>query len=341
MKAAIYFSVFCMTASSALAYHDFGSDVGYDADRPLSALETLEALSRDYSYGDDDYEQDLDWDRDYMEKDHKFKGKDYKYKDKDYISRRYRNRRLSRPYSDDRDGVSKKPTKFGIVVYPGFQALDVFGPLDILNTLSESVKMDLTIISKTWQPVSTKGPEMKNIWNAGSSFSQQIWPTATFATTSKDLDVLIVPGGIGAFKIDQAYIDFIKGAYPKLKYLITVGTGSGIVAMTGVLDGKKATSSKAIWNWSVQQGKKVHWQRKARWTVDGKIWSSSGKAAGMDMTFAFVNEVFGGKNSTNVANLLEYPRNRRADFDPYSNVWRTTRSNNTMTRKDKMRNNFL
>lgn len=179
------------------------------------------------------------------------------------------------------------------------------------------------------------------MFSVGSNFAQSIWPTATFGTVSKELEVLIVPGGPGAFRIDQAYIDFIRDSYPKLRYLITVGTGSGVVSRTGILDNRKATTSKAIWQWSVAQNSRVNWIRQARWVVDGNIWSSSARGAGMDLTFAFLNEVYGSKNSTNVANLMEYHRHQSSSWDPYSNVWKTTKSNSTMTIEDKDRNCFM
>jgi putative intracellular protease/amidase len=72
--------------------------------------------------------------------------------------------------------VTKLPTHFGAIIFPHFQALDLIGPLDVLNSLSMLYKnettMKLTVLSKTMAPVSTgMGP---------GSFGELFQPTMTF-----------------------------------------------------------------------------------------------------------------------------------------------------------------
>jgi putative intracellular protease/amidase len=177
-----------------------------------------------------------------------------------------------------------------MIVFPSFQALDVFGPLDILNMLSGSYTLNLSIIASTLEPVSTK-PFNSTYDKAGSQFSQAIVPTHTFAHPPKELDVLLVPGGIGTRAEPPALldvIDYIKHEYPRLKYIISVCTGATLLARAGVLDGKHATTNKHAWAWATSQGPKVHWVPVARWVTDGNIWTTSGVAAGMDGVYAFV-----------------------------------------------------
>jgi putative intracellular protease/amidase len=50
------------------------------------------------------------------------------------------------------------------------------------------------------------------------------------------------------------FLDFIKQRAPKVKYVLTVCTGSGLVAKTGLLDGKKATTNKQFWDWMTSYG---------------------------------------------------------------------------------------
>ncbi|PWW77349.1 hypothetical protein C7212DRAFT_342280 [Tuber magnatum] len=61
------------------------------------------------------------------------------------------------------------PTTFGVLLFPGFQALDVFGPIDVLNTLALSKKLTLYIIAETLDPVTTKIPTVNA---TGSEFSE-------------------------------------------------------------------------------------------------------------------------------------------------------------------------
>lgn len=126
-------------------------------------------------------------------------------------------------------------------------------------------------------------------------------PTHTFATAPSDLEVLLVPGGLGARAPNlNATLDYITEVFPKLKYLITVCTGSMVVARTGLLSGVRATTNKAAWNQVVATDPTAHWIPRARWAVDGKIWSSSGVSAGIDVTLAWISCHYGEAVASNV-----------------------------------------
>jgi putative intracellular protease/amidase len=189
--------------------------------------------------------------------------------------------------------ITDPPVNYGIIIFPSFQALDVFGPLDILNMVSADSPMSLSVIASTLEPVSTQ--LLNSTYNpAGSRFAQSIVPTHTFAHPPKDLDVLIVPGGIGTRAEPPALldaIDYIKHEYPRLQYIMSVCTGATLLAHAGVLDGKKATTNKKAWAWATSQGPKVEWVPAARWVTDGNVWTTSGVAAGLDGVYAFVGEI--------------------------------------------------
>ncbi|KEY64016.1 hypothetical protein S7711_07380 [Stachybotrys chartarum IBT 7711] len=205
----------------------------------------------------------------------------------------------------------QKPTKYGIALFPGFQALDVFGPVDILNLLSKSTNLELAILAPTLEPVSTS-------LEAGG-FGQSIVPTHTYEDAPSDIDVLLVPGGLGTRDSARiaAVVAYIQKTFPRLDYLLTVCTGSALVAKSGVLDGRRATSNKRAWKWAIAQGPKVDWVLKARWVTDGNIWTSSGISAGIDMMYAFVAEVYGAEVAQDLANASEYRRNTDPNDDPF------------------------
>ncbi|KAK0232819.1 class I glutamine amidotransferase-like protein [Armillaria fumosa] len=210
------------------------------------------------------------------------------------------------------------PVNYGIVVFPAFQALDVFGPLDALNMLSLAFPLNLSIIAATLDPVTTK--PLTNLVN--SDFSESIVPTHTFDSPPESLDVLIVPGGLGTWAPNlNATIDYIAATYPTLQYLITVCTGATLAARAGVLDGKNATTNKKSWEWATSQGPKVNWISHARWVVDGNIYTTSGVSAGIDGTFAFMEAVYGDNATQNVANSMEYVRETNSSWDPFAKLY--------------------
>jgi putative intracellular protease/amidase len=137
------------------------------------------------------------------------------------------------------------PTKYAVALFPGFQALDVFGPLDTLNWTSRRLHFELSLLHTSLEPVSTQSEGIS------ACIGQSVVPTHTYDTAPEDIEVLIVPGGFGARdpKNTERVREFVKERYPKLRYLLTVCTGSVIVAQTGLLDGKNATSNKLAFDW--------------------------------------------------------------------------------------------
>ena len=86
----------------------------------------------------------------------------------------------------------------------------------------------------------------------------------------------------------------------------TVCTGSALLARTGLLDGRPATSNKLAWDWVVQQGPAVRWQRRARWVDDGNVLTSSGVSAGIDMALSLVERLNGRDMAVASARNMEY-----------------------------------
>jgi transcriptional regulator GlxA family with amidase domain len=219
-----------------------------------------------------------------------------------------------------REESASVPLNFGVLIFPTFQALDAFGPLDALNALSYEVPLNLSIIAATLDPVSTK-PRAPVMQSMRSNFAESIVPTHDFSN-APPLDVLIVPGGYGTRADDiEPAIDFIRKVYPSLKYLFTVCTGSWLAARAGVLDGKRATSNKKSWAGTKGLGNNVDWISHARWVVDGNVWTASGVSAGIDAILAFIEEVYGSDAAEKITNGLEYERHKDPSWDPFAEMY--------------------
>ncbi|KAF1361688.1 DJ-1/PfpI family protein-like protein [Lizonia empirigonia] len=215
--------------------------------------------------------------------------------------------------------ITNFPKNFGVILFPGFQLLDVCGPLDALNVLSNSHTLNLSIMAATLDPVGTLHSVQEQ---QGSKFNQTIVPTHTFDNAPQDLDVLIIPGGLGNRNDEN-----MKPVNPKiaprgdLKWILTVCTGSEILARTGALDGRRATTNKRAFTQVKEKYPRVNWVAKARWVVDGNIWTSSGISAGIDLTFAWMSEVFGEETAQYVADRSEHERNTDPQNDRFAERW--------------------
>ncbi|KAG8721477.1 hypothetical protein FRC09_007844 [Ceratobasidium sp. 395] len=149
-------------------------------------------------------------------------------------------------------------------------------------------------------------------------------PTKTFAQVNgTQYDLILVPGGMGARPayVSPALLNFIRTQTPGLQYLLSVCTGSWVLAQAGVLEGKNATTNKAAYKQVVAEtSTNIHWVPKARWVVDGNTWTSSGVTAGMDMAYAFLRFLAGDDFAIKVRNTIELHASNQGD-DEYAEIF--------------------
>jgi len=192
----------------------------------------------------------------------------------------------------------------GIVLFDDFEALDVFGPVELFGMLDGVV--DVRMVAAEREPVKCRqGPTV----------------LADFAFADcPQLDLLLVPGGMGTRSAvdDPSLCAWLAQRARRTDLVMTVCTGSGLLARTGVLDGVRATSNKRAFAWARSQGPNVTWVEHARWVRDGKFATSAGVSAGMDMSLAVIAELFGPDTAERVAGAAEYEWHRNADWDPFA-----------------------
>ncbi|KAF1940210.1 class I glutamine amidotransferase-like protein [Clathrospora elynae] len=231
-----------------------------------------------------------------------------------------------------------KPVHYGVLLFHGFQALDVFGPLDVFNSLAMLYHFPtkLTMLAKTTNAVETSHQRagIMMMSHPETDFSQSVVVDRAFEEQLRlqeagadgeaqagAIDVLIVPGGVGTRNDMSAEIAFVKRMYPSLKAVLSVCTGATILARAGVLDGRRATTNKRSYKWATSTGPNVNWVAEARWVVDGNIVTGSGISAGIDATYAFVSMNYGEDIAQELADTAEYVRWTDPDHDPFAKRW--------------------
>lgn len=152
--------------------------------------------------------------------------------------------------------------------------------------------MTLSTISFSTGPVSARTPRPFTRYPSPTPFdpsfvlNPQIMATHDF-TTAPPLDVIIVPGGSGDFLLDNqndfSIEKFVASRFAEAQYVLSVCIGATTLARAGLLNGRRATTNKSAWKWATdeRQGANITWVPNARWVEDGKVWTSSGVAAGM------------------------------------------------------------
>lgn len=158
--------------------------------------------------------------------------------------------------------------------------------------------------------------------NILATFKQSVIATHSFDDDAP-VDVLLIPGGPG-LRVSEAelapYAEYIKTIAPRCQYIITICTGAALLAKSGALDSKRATTNKAAWRFT-SWGPKTHWIAKARWVQDGNVWTAAGVSAGIDTTLAWIGAVYGEEIATAVGNRMEYRRATDSSDDPFSALY--------------------
>ena len=194
----------------------------------------------------------------------------------------------------------------GVLLFPEFELLDVFGPLEVFGSRLVAHHLRVCTVAREAGPVpSAQGP--RAIADHG------------FDDCAR-LDVLLVPGGRGTRReVDDPRLARWLAATSNLAEIVaSVCTGAALLARAGVLDDRRATTNKLSFDWVVTQGPHVDWVRKARWVEDGKLFTSSGVSAGIDMSLRLLEHLIDTETAAKVAQVMEYRRHTDPHDDPFA-----------------------
>lgn len=206
--------------------------------------------------------------------------------------------------TEEKSADSKpKPRTLGIVLYPRFELLDVFGPAEVFGNVGKHLK--IVMVAEQAGPVaSTQGPK------AFADYGFEDCPP---------LDFVLVPGGIGTIRqlSNKKMHEWLKQRAETAQVVMSVCSGSAILAKAGLLDGKRATTNKQSFRLLTNQHKNVEWVEEARWVDEGNRVTSSGVSAGIDMSLHMVERLWGKELAQGIADGTEYEWHQDPDWDPF------------------------
>lgn len=196
------------------------------------------------------------------------------------------------------------PRCISIILFDGFELLDVFGPAELLNLVDDYT---LEFVSPTGEAVA-------------SSQGVQVLATASYNQLAAAPDIILLPGGVGTRPLVQntEFLSWLREVGQNASLVLSVCTGAAVLAAAGLLEGRAATTNKRAYAWATSYGKKVNWQPKARWVHEGKFWTSSGVAAGMDMSAAFIAHEQGTEVADAITRRIELTVSKDPHKDPFA-----------------------
>ncbi len=189
-----------------------------------------------------------------------------------------------------------------IVIFPVVEELDFVGPWEVFSFLRslEPAACDVFTVSEHGGEVRcAKGLRVV----ADHSFETA--PTA---------DIVLVPGGMGTrAEVDNPrVIDYLRRAGGQAEIATSVCTGAFLLAERGLLDGRRATTHWASVDWMRGQYPAVTMLADARVVDEGRIVTSAGVSAGIDMALHVVARLHGEETAAWTARRTEYDWRGRA-----------------------------
>lgn len=182
------------------------------------------------------------------------------------------------------------PRAVVFLVFEGFDALDLAGPLEVFG----GAEYDLTVVAPTAGPVrSDTGLTV----HADSSMAD---------VDPGRLGTLLVVGGEGvdAARQDPDLVDWLAAAGTRSERVASVCCGAFILAEAGLLDGRRATTHWRQADRLAREFPAVTVDSDPIFVHDGPIWTSAGVAAGMDLALALVEADLGARAALDVAREL-------------------------------------
>ena len=196
-----------------------------------------------------------------------------------------------------------KTLRIVLLAYPGMNLIDLSGPLQTFITAGRTASSagvseprplyEVHVLSSQGGPLLT-----------GAGLTVMTEPLDAFE--GQAMDTLIAPGGsIGeTFQADPALVAWIVRHAAKARRVCSVCTGAFLLAAAGLLKGKRVTTH---WDWALrlqQQYPDIAVDPEPIFIHEGRIWTSAGVTAGIDLALALVEEDYGHKVAIATARQL-------------------------------------
>jgi len=189
----------------------------------------------------------------------------------------------------------KKSITYGIYVYEQVAELDFVAPLQVFAASNQFAGGGRVVtVSGTTQTLCGLG-------------GLHITPDYSLED-APPLDVLLLPGTAEVSEYawrDPNILDWVRQQYEKVEYLAAVCTGGLILQKAGLLKGRRATTHWQLMD-AFEKDPEITALPDARYVRDGKIVTSQGVSAGMDMALWLVGQIHEPDHARTVRKILQY-----------------------------------
>lgn len=182
------------------------------------------------------------------------------------------------------------------VVYPDIQGLDLIGPYEVFASANDEVSSPayrLTVAGVDSGEVKTRS-------------GLGMLADTPLSSVDGPIDTLVVVGGDGTVQAvsDRHLLDEIRRLADLSRRVASVCSGSFLLGMAGLLDGRRATTHWRYCDLLARAFPTIDVDPEPIFVQDGNVYTSAGVTSGMDLSLALVEEDLGRDVALNIARRL-------------------------------------
>ena len=179
------------------------------------------------------------------------------------------------------------------LISEGAVVIDFSGPWEVFENVTVPGRSDaafrLYTVAETMQPVRASG-------------GMKIVPDFTLATAPAP-KIIVIPA---QREPSEAVLTWIRRASKTTDVTMSVCTGAFVLAKTGLLSGKAATTHHGAYAELAMAFPDIRVKRGARFVEDGNLASAGGLSSGIDLSLRVVERYFGRDVAQKTAFWMEY-----------------------------------
>ncbi len=179
------------------------------------------------------------------------------------------------------------------LISEGAQIIDFAGPWEVFQDVNVPSRQDnpfrLYTVAETKKPIRTSG-------------GMQVVPEYTIANAPAP-KVIVIPA---QSEPSSAVLDWLRKSSKTTDVTMSVCTGAFVLAKTGLLDGKSATTFHGAFERFAMKFPDVQLKRGARFVENGNLATAGGLSSGIDLALRVVERYYGREVAEKTAYTMEY-----------------------------------
>ncbi len=196
----------------------------------------------------------------------------------------------------------------GIYIFDEVEVLDFAGPFEVFSTAAR--------VKRRREPDAPNAFEVFTVSGVALVHARAdllVQPHFSLTNHPK-IDLLIVPGGVVTAELEKPdAIEWIENTDRSAELTASVCTGAFLLARAGLLEGKRVTTHWEDCDELERDFPNLRVQRGVHWVDEGRIVTSAGISAGIDMSLHLVERLLGLELAQATARQMEYAWHKRSE----------------------------